>query len=214
MKFWNQIGLPLLLIVVFALSRWPGVMPDNFSAVYALVFCAGVFLPRKLAWWLPLAVMVVTDLLLNLHYRRVYAANPGGFDSEIAFFNVYQLANYASYGVLIWLGTHFKPSSHWLKLLGGGLLGALVFYVLSNTASWLQLPGYTKNLAGWIQALTVGLPAWQPTWTFLLKSLLSTGLFTGLFVGAMRLALREAPEPEPPEEAAESEDAQPEDSKA
>ena len=51
-KFWNQIGLPLLLIVVFALSRWPGVMPDNFSTVYALVFCAGVFLPRALAWWL------------------------------------------------------------------------------------------------------------------------------------------------------------------
>lgn len=215
MKFWNHIGLPLVLIVVFALSRWPGLMPDNFSAVYALVFCAGVFLPRKLAWWLPLAVVVVTDLLLNLHYRRVYAANPGGFDSEIGFFNVYQLANYASYGVLIWLGTRFKPSSNWLKLIGGGVLGALVFYILSNTASWLQLPGYAKTFAGWLQALTVGLPGWPPTWVFFLKTLASGGLFTGLFVGAMKLATREAEAPEPaPEESAEPEGAQPEESKA
>ena len=45
-------------------------MPDNFSAAYALLFCAGVFLPRKLAWWLPLGTMLATDVALNFYYQH------------------------------------------------------------------------------------------------------------------------------------------------
>lgn len=247
MSLWIKIGLPVLLMAVFALGRWPGVMPENFSAVYALVFCGGVFLPRntwqlprKLVGWLrrliplrlaragvewllrnpflsiPLATLFVTDLLLNLHYRRLYAADPGAYATPMEFFSPYLLANYLGYVVLFGLGTRFKPSTRWLKLVGGGVLGALVFYVISNTASWLQLPGYAKTLAGWVQALTVGLPGWPPTWVFFLKTLASGGLFTGLFVGAMKLATREAEAPEPgaTEEPGEPEGATPEEAKA
>ena len=65
----RHLVLPLALMVVFALSRLPGCLPDNFSAAYALMFCAGVYFPGRLAWWLPLAVMLVTDLSLNLYYQ-------------------------------------------------------------------------------------------------------------------------------------------------
>src|ERR1043166_5451744 len=64
---WN-LWLPVILMLVFALTRWPGLLPPNFSAFYALAFCAGVYFPRRLAWWLPLATMVATDLALNLYY--------------------------------------------------------------------------------------------------------------------------------------------------
>ena len=100
------------------------------------------------------------------------------------------------------------------------MLGALLFYLISNTASWLQLPGYAKTFAGWIQALTVGLPGFPPTWTFLLKTLLSGGLFASLFVGALKLteasesaSEKEAPEPSE-DEPASAEDAKPEEAKA
>lgn len=203
-------------MAVFAVGRWPGLMPDNFSAVYALVFCGGVFLPRRLAWWLPLATLWMTDVLLNLHYRRLYESNPDAYAAPMELFSPYLLANYASYAALIWLGTRFKPTAHWLKLVGGGILGALVFYVVSNTASWLQLPGYAKTFSGWLQALTVGLPGWPPTWVFFLKTLASGGLFTGLFVGAMKLATREteAREPAAEEESAEEDRPQTEEAKA
>lgn len=203
-------------MAVFAASRWPGVMPENFSAVYALVFCGGVFLPRKLAWWLPLITLLATDLALNVHYRHLYEADPGKYAAPMEFFNPYLLANYLCYGALIWLGTRFKPTAHWVKLIGGGILGALLFYLISNTASWLQLPGYSKTLAGWVQALTVGLPGFPPTWMFLLKTLASGGLFAGLFAAAMKFATREAevPEPKSDEEPAEPEGVQPEESKA
>jgi hypothetical protein len=214
--YWNRFGLPVLLMVAFALSRWPGVMPDNFSAVYALVFCSGVFLPRRLAWWLPLVTLLLTDVLLNLHYRRIYEANPGGYPAAMEFFNPSLLANYGSYVLMIWLGTRFKPSAHWLKLMGGGILGALLFYFISNTASWWQLADYPKTLAGWIQALTVGLPGLPPTWMFFLKTLGSGGLFTGLFAAAMKLASQDASEPAPAADTdpSEPEGVQPEESKA
>src|SRR5439155_10077494 len=72
---WN-LWLPVLLMLVFACTRWPALWPEslsNFSAAYALAFCAGVYFPRRLAWWLPLGTLLVTDILLNLFYYHTSA---------------------------------------------------------------------------------------------------------------------------------------------
>ena len=66
--------LPVLLMLVFALSRMPGLLPQNFSAVYALMFCACVFFSGGMAWWLPLVTLLVTDVGLNFYYQSL------GFD--------------------------------------------------------------------------------------------------------------------------------------
>ena len=51
----------------------------------------------------------------------------------------------------------------------------MLFYVITNAFSWLTDPGYVKNFAGLIQALTVGLPQYSatPTWMFFRNSLVS-----------------------------------------
>jgi hypothetical protein len=92
-----------------------------------------------------------------------------------------------SFAGLIALGCLFSPRTSFLGLLGGGLLGAILFYIITNTASWLHNPEYAKNLAGWLQALTSGTSGYPPTWTFFRNTLMSGGLFTGLFAGAMKL---------------------------
>jgi len=188
-KFW----LPLAFILVFALSRIPGMLPQNFSAAYALMFCAGVYFVGRIAWWLPLTVVLLTDVALNFYWQA--KGNPV-WDPAIL---RYQLINYVAYGVLIWLGRRFKPKSSFFSLLGGGMLGALLFYLVTNTASWLfnpfHNPEYTRDLAGWLIALTKGTGGWPQTWEFFRNTLLSGGLFTGLFVGAMKLtAASESPQ--------------------
>jgi hypothetical protein len=181
-------------MLLAALSRWPNLFPQNFSAFYALCFCAGAFFPGKMKWWLPLGTMVVTDILLNLLY---YHQTP---------FSVYMLVKLLSFAGLIALGCLFSARASWLKLLCGGLLGAILFYLVTNTASWLYNPEYAKTLAGWIQALTNGTSGYPPTWAFFRNTLMSGGLFTGLFAGAMKLteaaepAEKEEPEEEPAEE--------------
>jgi hypothetical protein len=183
---WNRLP-PVLFIAVFAVSRIPGLMPQNFSVAYAFAFCAGVYFSKRLSWWLPLAVMLATDIGLNFYYQH---AHP---DYDVwSTRNVANLAfNYAAYAVLILLGRRFKPQSSFVALLGGGILGAILFYFITNTASWFFNPfnnhEYTKTLAGWIISLTKGTWGYPSTWEFFRNTLLSGGLFTALFAGAAKL---------------------------
>jgi len=214
----SKILLPAIFIGVFAISRIPGLLPLNFSVVYAFAFCAGVFFPKKIVWWLPFATILATDIGLNFYYQY-----SGVADNVWSAANLANLAfNYAAYAVLILLGRGFKPNNSIVKLVGGGFLGAILFYVITNTASWFfnpyQNPEYTKTLAGWITALTMGIKGWPSTWEFFRNTLMSAGLFTALFAAAHKLAAESpadktagAREPE----AAEGEhDSEPEEAKA
>ena len=182
-------------MIGLVLTRWPGLLPANFSAVHALVFCSAVYLPKKWGWCLIIPTILISDLCLNLfHYK-------------VAPFHLYMLPNYICYVCILFLGQRFfSPKSSWSKLLGGGLLGALLFYLISNTFSFIHDPVYSKDLAGWLQALTIGVPGRPPTWFFFRYSLMSTGLFTGLFAGAMKALEKIYPEEEPEEAPEEDED--------
>ncbi len=186
-----QTLLPAIFVLIAALSRWPGVFPPNFSAFYALAFCAGAFFPGRVAWWVPLGTLLVTDLALNCYYY---------FGLGINAFQWYQLVNYAGFAVLIALGRGFGSNRRWLALLSGGVLGACLFYVLTNTAAWLfnpfNNPEYTRDLAGWFLALTQGTAGHPPTWEFFRNTLLGGGLFTGLFAATWKLSASRQAEPE------------------
>lgn len=171
----NRFILPILFIAVFAVSRIPGLFPPDFSPVYALAFCAGVFFRGAMAWWLPLAVVAVTDIGLNV------------FCYHVSPVNWYMLLNYAIYAGLIAMGKWIGKTAPLWKLLCGGVLGALLFYLITNTLSWLQDPGYAKTIAGWIHALFTGLPGYPSSWEFFRNTLLSGGLFTSLFAGAAKV---------------------------
>jgi hypothetical protein len=178
----NKFLVPAILIAVFALSRIPGLMPWNFSVAYAFAFCAGVYFHGAARWWLPLGVMLVSDVALNVFYYHV------------APFGAYLILNYAIYAVIIALGKWFGARAGFFKLVGGGLLGAVIFYLVTNTLTWLQDPFYAKTIMGWIQALTIGHPDLHPsTWEFFRNTLLSTGIFTAFFVGVGKTTSAESP---------------------
>src|SRR5664279_5953040 len=191
---WSK-SLPYVFMLVAALSRWPNLFPPNFSAFYGLAFCAGAFFPRNVKWWLPMGTLVVTDIALDVYYQS---------------FSVMQLVNYAAYAIIILFGTRFNHRSRFLGLLAGGIVWSVLFYFLTNTAAWLfnpfGNPEYTKDLAGWLIALTKGTSGYPTTIQFFINTLMSGGLFTGLFAGALKLT--EAAEPvkekEPEEEPAEA----------
>ena len=65
--------------------------------------------------------------------------------------------NYIGYAAFIGLGVLLRSKRSCWTLMTGSFLGAIIFYIVSNTASWLTL-AYAKTFFGWIQALTVGLP--------------------------------------------------------
>jgi hypothetical protein len=191
--------LPVLLLIVFAISRYPGLLPNNFSAAYALVFCAGTFFRGRFSWILPLGTLLATDLLLNVYYDRK------GIDVWNLSLLWFLLGNYAGYAVLMLWGRLFQKRTPLFILIGGGMFGAIAFYLITNTISWLVDPAYGRSLGEWFRALTFGRSEWPETWTFFRNTLLSSGLFTLLFAGSLKLtdaaeedeAEQENPENEP-----------------
>jgi len=166
--------LPAIFIAVLAISRIPGLMPGNFSVAYAFVFCSGVYFQGIARWAIPLGTMMATDVALNLYYH-------------VAPFDPHLLWNYGIYALIIGLGKWFGPTAGFFRLIFGGLLGGLIFYLIANTAAWLQDPYYAKTIAGWIQALTTGRPGFPSSWEFFRNTLLSSGIFTALFAGAAKV---------------------------
>ena len=193
----KQLLVAVLLTLVLLLSRWPGLMPYGFSAVYGFCFCAGVYLPLKLCWGIFLPALFCSDIALNLYY----GADPLG---------LYMLPNYLAYGAIVWIGSRlFSPRSSFIGLLSGGLLGAVLFYLITNTFCFFENPLYAKTLQGWIQALTTGVPGFPPTWTFFRHRLTNAGLCTALFAAAMKAAEKFAPvADEAEEEQSEEEDSE------
>ena len=183
-------------MLIFAVSRWPGMLPQNFSAAHALLFCAAFWLPGWIGWVLPLATIIVTDILLNVFAYDVTVLDPR------------LVTNWMILALFVVLAKWLARRRSYGRVFLGTLFGALLFYLVSNSVSWMINPAYAKTIAGWVQALTVGLPSFPPTWMFGLKTLLGTGLFTGLFAGAMKLSeAMDATEPEPEAEDTEEDEA-------
>jgi len=174
---WLGIAIALLVFAsvfrvvrVMALPEWP-----NFAPVMAIAFCGAWFLPGMLAVLLPLLVLVVSDIALSAYYGAV---SPG-------FEDVVRYACFAG-AAAAGIGLRRSGADQWGFL--GGLLGSAIgFYLITNTLSWITNPGYAQSFAGWVQALTVGLPGYPPTWTFFRNSLASDLIFAGVFVAAAQL---------------------------
>ena len=106
-----------LRVVADSQSSLPG-----FTAAYALAFCAGVYLRGALAWWLPLVVMMRV-------YRHRTVLIITSIHSDLSL-----LLNYAIYAGLIAMGKWFRQNAPFWKLVFGGILGAAIFYLLTNTS--------------------------------------------------------------------------------
>lgn len=147
---------------------------SNFAPTAALSLCAAVYFPRRYKFSVPLIALFISDVILNIHYSASLV------DPLI-------LGRYLALFVVGCLGLLLQDRASWKTLLPAALASSVIFYFITNVFSWLSDPGYVKNLAGLIQALTTGLPAYSatPTWMFFRNSLLSDLFFTGLFVLCM-----------------------------
>ena len=161
------------------LRPWVG-GPENFAPLAALALCGSAYFPKPWNWRGPLLALLLSDFVLNLHYRQFP-------------FTLNTLTAMLAYGGIIQIGRVVASRPSWGAWLGGALASSLVFYLMTNTLSWWQNVGYDKNLSGWWQALTIGMPGYPPTWTFLRASVISDLLFTAIFVVGIEWSARRHP---------------------
>lgn len=153
----------------------PETLP-NFSPLMAAALCGAVFIPGMAGLVIPVGALLISDALLNLHYGAALV-------SSQLFWTL------PCYLIAVGFGWILRGHRTGLwPILGGTLAASVIFYLVTNTGSWLMIPGYSLSFAGWVQAMTTGLPGYPPTWSFLRNSLAGDLLFAAFFV-AMEQAL-------------------------
>ena len=159
----------------------------NFAPVAAIALCGAVFLPKRAAILLPIGMLFLSDLVLNLvHYGEPMLT--------------WQIVpRYAALGLTCAIGFFLRnrEKTQMGSLLVGSVAGSLLFYVVTNTGSWLGDPGYAKTGAEWLRAMTTGLPGFPPTWWFYKHTLISDVLFTALFAFSMSARRNKQATPQP-----------------
>ena len=144
---------------------------SNFAPMAAIALCAAAYFPAKYKFTVPMIALLVSDVVLNASY---------GF----SLLSPFVLSHYLGFALVGALGWLLRNRASVKTLLPASIAASTIFYVVTNTVSWVFDPGYPKNVAGLIQSLTVGLPAYSatPSWMFFRNSIVSDLIFTGLFI--------------------------------
>ena len=149
---------------------------SNFAPLAAIALCSAAYLPKKYKFSVPLITLFISDAVINFRYGAPL------LDPQI-------LVRYVALALVGCIGVLLQNRASLKTLFPASIVGSTIFYAITNAFSWLSDPGYVKNLGGLIQALTVGLPQYSatPSWMFFRNSLVSDLLFTLLFVVCLNL---------------------------
>jgi uncharacterized protein DUF6580 len=147
---------------------------SNFAPLAAIGLCCAIYFPPKFKFTVPLIALLISDAVLNYHYGA-------------ALFSPLIVGRYLALVVVGCIGFALQNRASLKTVLPATIVGSTIFYLITNAFAWLSDPGYTKNVAGLIQALTIGLPQYSatPSWMFFRNSLISDLLFALAFVFCM-----------------------------
>ena len=178
---------PLLLAALIVLAALTRLLPHppNFSPVEAIALFGGAyFASRKWALLVPLAALLLSDLALGAIHGGTYLQ----YFSSAAYLPG-MLAIYACVALCSVLGFGLRGRVDGARVLGYSLAGSVLFFVLSNFATWLTaivVPGYPACNAGLAACYAAGIPFFQ--WT-----VLGTLFYSALLFGGFALLRRRLP---------------------
>jgi hypothetical protein len=170
--------LPLALLIAAAVFRWAKLkgyvtleLLENFGPWMALAFTGTLVFSKRVSFLLiPLLLVAIDAAATGLHSVLHWEA----------------LAVYPCFAMAAWLASRRRGQMSLLGGLVGVVACSLVFYLITNTVAWISNPvsAYSKDFAGWVQALTTGEPGHLPSWWFLRNSLVSDLAFSLLLLAA------------------------------
>jgi hypothetical protein len=177
------VGFALLAVVIRLVPYVLGpntVWPWNLTAVGALGLFAGARLRSRAAYLVPLAALVVSDLLL---WQPLADQGFPAFGRLTPF-------RYACFLLYALIGRFLVNKTSPLWIGGGSLAGSVLFFLLTNFGVWVFGDGvtYIKTLAGLIECYVAAIPFFQNT---LAGDLGFTALFFGLYAVLLPVTARQ-----------------------
>ena len=150
----TNIHLGWLIGIVFLLAFFRFIPhPPNATPIAAMALFAGAFFHnRVLAYIVPTAAMLLSDLVLGIHSTIVYV--------------------YAGIMLTVFIGSTIKKV-HFFSVGISAIIASAVFFLITNFGAWLHHDMYAQNLDGLLHAYAAGIP-------FLRNSLIANLIFTYL----------------------------------
>jgi hypothetical protein len=171
----QRYGLAIALcLIAFAVCLRLLPHPANVAPVAAVAIFGGAILPRRLAAWLPVVVMALSDAFIGFYDYRIMLVVWGGY-----------------FAIAL-------ASSRWLRQptwKAGVLLtisGSTFFFLVSNAAVWEWGGMYAHSAVGLIRCYIMALPFFRNT---LVGDLFYTALLFGIYTYAVRAGAKKALEP-------------------
>ena len=147
----NYMKISLGIFVALATSRFIP-HPPNFTSLIALSFYIPALLGNR---YIPALIIsfAITDLFLGFHTITLF-----------------------TWGSVLFIGLLSKYFiKNIISRIIGALLGACIFFIITNFSVWFIGEYYPNNFEGLILCYIAGIP-------FFKNTLISTILYTGLFV--------------------------------
>lgn len=154
--------LTLLVIAAACTRALPLLIPHiwNFTAVYALaIFAGSLFSDKRLALFMPLAAMAISDLFIG-----------SGFS----------LIVYAGFIAIVMCGMAIRNHITVTNVALASLVGAILFFLITNFALFYPVTQYPHNIQGIITSYIMGLP-------FLRNALIADIIYTPILFGTFYL---------------------------
>jgi len=167
-----QIIAGVLLVALIVTARLLP-HPANFTPVAAVGLFAGVYFRSKWAPLLPLTGLLISDFYIGGYGARGMTVVYG------AFALTFLIGKFMARGGTFIKNGHFDTKL--ARVLGGSMLGAVLFFLITNNV-FLYTPAlYQHNFSGMIASYVAGLPffRWQ---------ILGDLIYAGALFGAYEVA--------------------------
>ena len=177
-KKWNT-RLVVLTGIILAgafmrlIPHWP-----NFTPIAAMALFGGAYLGRKyLAFAVPIAAMLISDLLIGFHNSM--------------------LAVYIAFAITVSIGLMISRKITSMNVLGASLASSVIFFLITNFAAWLSMHHlYTQDFTGLMQCYAAALIFFNDGSygvSFFANELMGGLFYNTLFFGAFYMVRRRFP---------------------
>ena len=153
---------PILVALLITLGLISRLLPHpaNFAPIAAIAIFGGLYLPKRWAIVLPVVAMFVSDIFIGFYTWQI------------------MLAVYGSFAIVGLIGLMIRKNKKFHTVLGGTILGSIIFFLITNFAVWAFGAMYAHNFAGLLQCYAMAIPFFKNT---ILGDLFYTGILVGAF---------------------------------
>lgn len=148
--------LAIALILVGIILRFMPHVP-NATPVAAIALFGGVYLNKRNAILIPLALMMISDLFIGTH--------------DVMFFT------WGGFIITAVIGLLIKKHKSVLSVTLSAIASSIIFYIITNFGVW-AVGWYPQTLKGLTDSYIMGLPFLR---TFVASTLIYTAVFFGTY---------------------------------